>query len=117
AGSPGAGRQPALGPAAEGRLAGAASGGGGRRGPDPAGAARSAFADTGTGIRTDRPARSGDGGRAAEGQRAGRPVGLQRALSKEGQGTVATRLEERKESREGLKAALGRQPVVAAVDL
>lgn len=30
---------------------------------------------------------------------------------------MATRLEERKESREGLKAALGRQPVTAAVDL
>jgi cell division protein FtsA len=30
---------------------------------------------------------------------------------------LATRIEERKESREGLKAALGRQPVVAAVDL
>ena len=30
---------------------------------------------------------------------------------------MSTRVEERKESREGLKAALSRQPVVAAVDL
>ena len=30
---------------------------------------------------------------------------------------MATRLEERRETRDGLKAALGRQPVVAAVDL
>ena len=30
---------------------------------------------------------------------------------------MSTRVEDRKESREGLKAALGRQPVVAAVDL
>ena len=39
------------------------------------------------------------------------------AFKMKGQTTLATRAEARKEGRDGLKAALGRQPVVAAVDL
>src|SRR5690606_38055340 len=104
--------------AAEGRFPGPAPGGGRGGGHDPARAARSALADPGAGLRAHRPARSEHGGRAPARGRPGGPARGRRRMSFRGEGeTLAARVEDRKENRESLKAALGRQPVVAAVDL
>src|SRR5690606_27145234 len=106
---------------AQGRQPGAASGCRRGGGAAAAGPARPALAHSRTRFRTDRPARSGRGCGPAARRRAAGPVGGGRRL----RGMVklgksgAVRGEERREAggRESLKAALGRVPVVAAVDL